>query len=184
MWPYLEIESLQTWIFLVGLAIKNPPANTGNPTYVCSIPGLVRSSGGGNGNLLQYSCLENSMDRRAWRATVYGVIKRQTWLSNWVQHFHGSWPKCHIEKSTITNIPWALTGFPGGSISKKSAFSAGDPGSTTGSGRSPGERNGYPLQYSCLENSMERGAWWALLDCIFLEGKNYYLLHLWISNNI
>ena len=51
--------------------------------------------------------------------------------------------------------------FPGGSDSKESAFSAGDPGSIPGSGRSPGEENGYPLQYSCLENSMDRGAWWA-----------------------
>ena len=40
-----------------------------------------------------------------------------------------------------------------------SAGDGGDSGSTPGSGRSPGERNGYPLQYSCLENSMERGAW-------------------------
>ena len=40
---------------------------------------------------------------------------------------------------------------------------AGDPGSTPGSGRSPGEGNGYPLQYSCLENSMDRGAWWAIV---------------------
>ena len=44
---------------------------------------------------------------------------------------------------------------------KKSAFNAGDPGSIPGSGRSPGEGNGNPLQYSCLENSMDRGAWWA-----------------------
>ena len=40
---------------------------------------------------------------------------------------------------------------------------AGDPGSTPGSGRSPGEGNGYPLQYSCLENSMDRRAWWAIV---------------------
>ena len=42
---------------------------------------------------------------------------------------------------------------------KKSACGSGDPGSITGSGRSPGEGNSYPLQYSCLENPMERGAW-------------------------
>ena len=52
-------------------------------------------------------------------------------------------------------------GFPGGSASKASAYSAGDPGSIPESGRSPGEENGNPLQYSCLENSMDRGAWWA-----------------------
>ena len=51
--------------------------------------------------------------------------------------------------------------FPGGSEVKASACNMGDPGSIPGSGRSPGEGNGNPLQYSCLENSMDRGAWWA-----------------------
>ena len=49
-------------------------------------------------------------------------------------------------------------GFPGGSGGKESACNEGDPGSIPGSGRSPGEGNGYPLQYSCLENPMDRGA--------------------------
>ena len=53
------------------------------------------------------------------------------------------------------------TGFPGGSGGKASARNAADLGSIPGSGRSPGEGNGNPLQYSCLENSMDRGAWWA-----------------------
>ena len=53
--------------------------------------------------------------------------------------------------------------FPGGSGSKESACNAGDLGSIPGSGRSPGEGNGYPLQYSCLENSMDRGTWWAIV---------------------
>ena len=48
---------------------------------------------------------------------------------------------------------------PRGSDGKVSAYSAGDPGSNPGSGRSPGEGNGNPLQYSCLENPMEGGAW-------------------------
>ena len=48
-------------------------------------------------------------------------------------------------------------GFPGGSHSKESACNAGDPGSIPGSRRSPGEGNGYPLHYPCLENSMDRG---------------------------
>ena len=50
-------------------------------------------------------------------------------------------------------------GFPSGSEVKASAWNAGDPGSIPGSGRSPGEGNGNPLQYSCLENPMEGGAW-------------------------
>ena len=54
-----------------------------------------------------------------------------------------------------------LLGFPGGSEVKASACNAGDLGSIPGSGRSPGEGNGNPFQYSCLENPMDRGAWWA-----------------------
>jgi len=52
-------------------------------------------------------------------------------------------------------------GFPGGSNSKESACNVGDPGLIPGYGRSPGEGNGNPLQYSFLENSMDRGAWQA-----------------------
>ena len=54
-----------------------------------------------------------------------------------------------------------LMDFPGGSDGKASAYNAGDLGSILGSGRSPGEGNGNPLQYSCLENSMDGGTWWA-----------------------
>ena len=50
---------------------------------------------------------------------------------------------------------------PGGSDVKESVCNAEDPGLIPGSEKSPGEGNGYPLQYSCLENSMDRGAWWA-----------------------
>ena len=53
--------------------------------------------------------------------------------------------------------------FPGGSDGRESACSAGDPDSISVPGRSPGEGNGYPLEYSCLENSMDREAWQALV---------------------
>ena len=56
-----------------------------------------------------------------------------------------------------------LYGFPGGSEGKVSACNAGDPGSIPGMGRSPGEGNGNPLQYSHLENPMNGGAWWATI---------------------
>jgi len=56
-------------------------------------------------------------------------------------------------------------GFPGGSDGDESACKAGDSGSITGSGRSPGGGNGKPLQYPCLENFMNRGAWWAPCPC-------------------
>ena len=55
-------------------------------------------------------------------------------------------------------------GFPGGSDGKESAYNAGDLGSIPGLGRSPGEGNGNSLQYSCLENPMDRGAWRATVD--------------------
>ena len=60
--------------------VKNPPANAGEIKDAGSIPGLGRSPGGGNGNPLQDSCLENPMDRETWRATVHGVTKSQTQL--------------------------------------------------------------------------------------------------------
>ena len=60
-----------SWVgFLGGLGVNNLPASAGD---VGSIPGSGRSSGGGNGNPLQYTCLENPMDRGAWWATVHGV---------------------------------------------------------------------------------------------------------------
>ena len=55
--------------------VKNPPANMGDIRDTGSIPGLGRSSGGGHGNPLQYSCLENPRDRGAWQATVLGVTR-------------------------------------------------------------------------------------------------------------
>ena len=58
----------------------------------------------------------------------------------------------------------SFMGFPGGSEDKASACNAGDPGSIPGLGRSPGEGNGNPLQYSCQENPVDRGAWWATVD--------------------
>ena len=64
----------------VALVVKNPPANAGDVRDTGSIPGLGRSSGGGHGNPLQYSRLENPMDVGAWRATVHGVAKSQTRL--------------------------------------------------------------------------------------------------------
>ena len=63
----------------------------------------------------------------------------------------------------LADVNWALTlfalGFLGGSDSKESTCKAGDMGSIPGLGRSPGKGNGNPLQYSCPENSMDRGAW-------------------------
>ena len=66
-----------------------------------------------------------------------------------------------IQKSISVTTVVYIFNFPGGSDGKASAYNAGDPGSIPGSGRSPEEENGHPLKYSCLENSMDRGAWQA-----------------------
>ena len=81
--PYLEIESLQMSKSRRGF----PGASEGresacNSGDMGSIPGLRRSPGEGNGYSLQYSCLYNPVDRGAWRATVHGIAKSQTRLSN------------------------------------------------------------------------------------------------------
>ena len=68
---------------------------------------------------------------------------------------------CFVHGRILSNIR-----LPGGSDCKESACSAEDQGLIPGSGRSPGEENGYPLQYSCLENSMDRGAWWTTVHGI------------------
>ena len=77
-------ENSKNWASQVALVVKNPPANAGDAGRCRkmqeSIPGLGRSLGVGNGNPLQYSCLENPMYRGAWQATVYGVTKNWTRL--------------------------------------------------------------------------------------------------------
>ena len=122
-----------------GSAGKESACNAGDAGDAGSIPGLRRSSGGGNGNQLQYSCLENSMYRGACRAMVHGVTRSWTQL------------KRLSTQQTNTRRPWWLS-------SKESACNAGDAGDTDSIlqlGRSPGGGHGNPLQYSCLEDPME-----------------------------
>ena len=113
-------------------------------------PGLRRSPGGGHGNPLQYSCLKNPHEQKSLAG-----------YSPW-----------GCKESDTTGRPSSAQhkdnerGFPGGSDVKESACNAGNPGSISGSGRSPGEGNIYPLQCSCLENSMDRGAWQATVHGI------------------
>ena len=76
--------------------VKNLPTSAGEARDIGSISGLGRSPEVGNSNLLQYSCLENSMDRGVWRATVHGVAKIRTQLNT---HAH----TCHINHETF---PW------------------------------------------------------------------------------
>ena len=84
--------------------------------------------------------------------------------------------KCHIilknNNIAIKHIDIIVWGFPHSSVSKESACNAGDPGSIPGSGRSPGEGNVNPLQYSCLENPMDKGAWQAIVHGVARVGYN------------
>ena len=86
--------------------------------------------------------------------------------ARFVQLQHGDIDKrvsCILEnhfKSCNKLLIQSLLGFPGGLDGKETACNAGDLGSVPGSGSSPGKGNGNPLQYSCLENSMDIGAWW------------------------
>ena len=98
-WEWVLLGQFQLWatLFLkiifcqyqalgssqVVLVVKNLPANTGDLRDAGSILGWGRSPGGGHGNPLQYSCLENPMDREPWQAMVHGVAKGWTWLSDW-----------------------------------------------------------------------------------------------------
>ena len=74
----------------VALVVKNPSASAGDVRDSGSVPGSGKYPGGGHGNPLEYSCLENSMDRGAWRATVHKVAKSWTQLSNLV-HTPSRW---------------------------------------------------------------------------------------------
>ena len=103
--------------------VKTLPANAGDVRDVGSIPGSGRSPGGGHGNPLQDSCLENALDRGVRQAAVPGVTKSQTRLKR---------------LSTQAADSYLASG---------------------GTQHSLGEDNGTPLQYSCLENPMNGGAW-------------------------
>ena len=88
----------QEWDFLDASAVKESACNAIDKGL---IPGLGRCPGGGNSNSLQYSCLENPMDRGSWWATVHGFWKSWTQLSSWTQHKgfitqHDWWSRCPV----------------------------------------------------------------------------------------
>ena len=86
----------------MALLVKNLPASAGVLREACLIPGSARSPGGGNGTLLQYSCLENSMDRGAWQATAHGVTKRWTQLKQLsTTHTYTNTQERHCKKMFI-----------------------------------------------------------------------------------
>ena len=79
------------WALPGDAVVKNLSANIQDLKDAGSTPGLGRSLGVGNGNLLQHSCLENSMDRRVWQLTVHRVTKSQTQLSDWAHMGTQKW---------------------------------------------------------------------------------------------
>ena len=150
------------------------------------------------------------MDGGAWWASVHGVAKSWTQLSDFpfTFHFHA------LEKEMATHsivLAWRIpgtgepggllsmeshrvghdssnlaaarsfSGFPGGASGKEPACHCRrhrDMGSITGSGRSPGGRHGNPLQYSCLENPMDRGAWWVIVHRVTQSWTQLKLLSM------
>ena len=117
---------------------KKSTCNAGDPG---SIPGSGRSPGEGIGYPFQYS----------WASLVAQLIKNPPAMQETPVWFLGE-----EEPKTRDRLPTPVfLGFPGGSLIKESACNAGDLGLIPGLGRSPGEGNGYPLQYSGQENSMD-----------------------------
>ena len=112
-----------------------------------------------------------------WATHHHGLLTTMGYSLLWATHHHGllttmgSLQESHMLKH-CSPVWWCLEvrlwevvrvrwGFPRGSDGKESTCNVGDQGSIPGSGRCPGEGDGNPLQYSCLEKSMDRGAWWA-----------------------
>ena len=109
---------LPSWASQVALVVKNLPANAGNKRDAGLIPGLRRSPGEGNGTPLQYSCLENPMDRGVWWATVHGVTRHdlgdlapctghheQCFLHLWIQELDTLHKESWIPAGLVIPIP-------------------------------------------------------------------------------
>ena len=104
------------------------------------------------------------------------------WLRAWRLVMAHGWDLWRL--SAFWDLLWTVIlvqpvslGFPGGSDGKESTCNSGNPGSIPGLGRSPGEGNGSPLQYSRLENSMDRGTWWATRDHKELDTTEWLTRH-------
>ena len=90
--------------------------------------------------------------------SLFGKVDREREMERWTHtHTHNLSFVINIKPQSY----WITAHFPGGSDCEESTCNAGDANLIPGWGRSPGEGNGNPLQYSCLENSIDRGAWWA-----------------------
>ena len=126
--------------FPVGSDSKESSCNVGD---LVSIPGLGRSPGAGHGNRLKYSCLGNPHGQRS-------LVRYSPWGHKELE----TTERLSSAQDSIAQVAVVL---------KNPSANAQDRGSIPGSGRSPGGGHGSPLQYSCLENPMNRGAWWAIV---------------------
>ena len=100
---------------------------------------------------------------------IYAVEKNFQTIRDFVLKIYKSGVKHYLSIRNSNNFKckqFTKLMVPGGSDGKASSWEAGEPGSIPGLGRSPGEENGNPFQYSCLENSMDRGAWQATVHGI------------------
>ena len=127
----------------MAVVIKNPPANVGDMRRGFH-SWVGKSPRRGNGNPLQYLCLENPMDCSPW-GRKESDITEVTW------HAHTTYLRASLGAQSVKNPP----------AMQETSRNAIDQGSIPGLERCPGGGHSNPLQYSCLENPMDRGAWWA-----------------------
>ena len=131
--------------------VNNLPTNAGDAGDTVSIPGFGRSLAIENRDPLQYSRLEDSMDRGAWQTAVHGVTKvREDWTHTRRCGQVHTYAQCY-------GLPWVAQMVENPLAMQETQIQS------LGQEDSPGEANGHSLQYSCLENFMDRGAWPAIV---------------------
>ena len=135
-----------SWASPVAQWIKNTPAVQEMADDAGSVPRSGRSPGRGHGNTLQYSCLESPRDYSGLQSMGSQRV-RHSWTHLYMPAL--MWEK---DYAYFLTPRW---------LSSKYFCNVGDADSIPGAQRSPGERNGNPLQYSCLGNPKDRGNWWA-----------------------
>ena len=147
--------------------IKTVPANAGEIRETGSIPGSGRSPGGGNGNPLQYSCLQNPMDSGAWRAIVHRFAKIQAWLKwqyTWRWKLSTAW-ECQFSKNqviSISNICTISSSGLGGLFCRSSIFET-FPGINEPSWHLPDSNHCSPLQKTGRNLTPDRSKSWTML---------------------
>ena len=113
--PWIKCQYTSKWGFRGGSVVKNLPGNAGDARGADSIPGSGGSSGVGNGNLLQYSCLENSMNKGPWWAIVYRVAK------SWTRPSTHTYTSEHGHSNSSSHEVWGFWG-PGCSVCAQKAW--------------------------------------------------------------